>query len=83
MARPTGRSKEKQVAPTQVLNLEAMLVMIPDEATSSALPPHYSKEVNLNTTLYERFMLLVKNSNRIMKCVNLTSKHTGKILTSL
>ena len=66
-----GRSKENQVAPTQGSNLEATLATTPDEATTSILPPSIPKAVNMNVTLYEKFVLLVNNSNRVKKHMNL------------
>src|SRR5882724_1874367 len=74
MPRPTGRSKEKEVAPMQVCIFEATLVTNltnPDEASSSNLHPAIVLDVNSRATLYERFVLLVKNSNRIKRQINL------------
>ena len=74
MPRPTGRLKEKEVAPTQVLTLEATLATNMTnlvEATSSSLCPTIVMDVNLSTGLYERFGLLVNNLNRIKRQINL------------
>jgi len=74
MTRPTGRSKEKEVAPTQLSTLEATLstnTTIPVAATSSSLRPTIASDVNSGAGLYEKFVLLVNNWNRIKRCINL------------
>src|SRR5882724_6595308 len=74
MPRPSERSKEKEVVPTQVSTLEVTLATNPtnpDKATSSALCPAIATNVNLSAALYKKFMLLTNNLNRIKSRINL------------
>ena len=45
--------------------------MTSDEVTTSILPPLIPKAVNMNVTLYEKFILLVNSSNWVKKHVNI------------
>jgi len=69
MVRPSGRSKEKQGS--QEAPVVQTLADDSERATTSSLPQMTTRNSNAPASLYEKFVLLVENSNRLKKCVKL------------
>jgi len=51
-----------------------MLTMTSDEVTTSILPPSIPKVVNMNMTLYKKFVLLFNHSNWVKNHMNLNKQ---------